>query len=575
MKNKGFTLVEIIAVIVIMGILLLIVVPATSNLMRSNEEREYVTYYEMVEAGLEKYARTRRNEVGGTQDVGCIDDKNLADMIRLGYIKKFDQEDDVFCGTPREFDQALLSGWGVDTSKTYASMRVEGDHGKITTKLSLICVKMNEDGTYYEEPEYVKLIEVGPDCKTTEMYDPMEKFNILYNYDGGTAPSSGVPAFYYYGKGETVNGVPTKASYTFNGWNNGTSTKLEHIIPPGESGEKTFTAKWCNNCAPTNGATCILDATSTPGTCRYTTSCPNGYTISNNGKYNPNCTVSIVTLTCPNSPSVKTYNGNIINSGIICPTGSTPGGTTSAKNAGTYTQTCIADATHQFTSNCSVSWTINKKSCDLAVEAGIGSGISLSNYSELNVNNAFNLWFSSNNCPNFQVTASDNSVVSIGAITNSSNPNSKYSLITPKKIGNTNITVTSSNIDSNNFNSKSITFRGNVTSFEMMVTFNGNGGSTSQASKMVRFGEQYGGLPNANRANYSFTGWYTSPTGGTKIESNTIVTRTSNHVLYAHWEETICHTGCLRNPNGGVCTSTTCGNDDTGYYPGWVCQRPC
>ncbi len=329
MKNKGFTLVEIIAVIVIMGILLLIVVPATSNLMRSNEEKEYVTYYEMVEAGLEKYARTRRNEVGGTKDVGCIDDKNLADMIRLGYVKTFDQEDDVFCGTPREFDQALLSSWGIDTSKAYASMRVEGDHGKITTKLSLICIKINDDGTYYEEPEYVKMIEVGPNCTTTEMYDPLDKFNILYNYEGGVAPDTGVPAFYYYGKGEKVNGVPTKSNYTFSGWDNGSSIKFEHIIQPEESGEKSFTAKWCKSCAETNGASCSLDVTSTPGTCRYITTCPDHYDISNNGAYNPSCTAQVYsiaytgggTLSSNGTPRNYTYgvgatiNGNATKTG--------------------------------------------------------------------------------------------------------------------------------------------------------------------------------------------------------------------------------------------------------------------
>ena len=40
-KNKGFTLIELIAVVVIMGLILLIVFPATSRLMRDNEEQEY------------------------------------------------------------------------------------------------------------------------------------------------------------------------------------------------------------------------------------------------------------------------------------------------------------------------------------------------------------------------------------------------------------------------------------------------------------------------------------------------------------------------------------------------------
>ncbi len=164
MKNKGFTLVEIIAVIVIMGILLLIVVPATSNFMRSNEEKEYATYYDIVEAGLEKYGRTRRNDIGGSTGSGCFDDKSLKDLIKLGYVKEFDQEDGVVCGTPNEFDEALLTSWEIDTSKTYSNLRVEGNSGKVSVKVSLICVRMNEDGTYSNEVEYVNLVD-AEECK--------------------------------------------------------------------------------------------------------------------------------------------------------------------------------------------------------------------------------------------------------------------------------------------------------------------------------------------------------------------------------------------------------------------------
>ena len=175
-KKKGFTLVEIIAVIVIMGILLLVVVPSVSNLMKSNDEKKYTSYYDIVQAGLEKYARTRKSEVGGTQGVGCIDDRTLSEIIKLGYVKAFDQEEDVFCGSPKEFDAGLLNDWGIDSSKEYANMRVEGDHGDITTKLSIICVKVNSNGKYADEPEYVNLVEVGPECKPTEMYEPTDKF---------------------------------------------------------------------------------------------------------------------------------------------------------------------------------------------------------------------------------------------------------------------------------------------------------------------------------------------------------------------------------------------------------------
>ncbi|MBE6606255.1 MAG: CHAP domain-containing protein [Ruminococcaceae bacterium] len=68
------------------------------------------------------------------------------------------------------------------------------------------------------------------------------------------------------------------------------------------------------------------------------------------------------------------------------------------------------------------------------------------------------------------------------------------------------------------------------------VTFNANGGSVSPTSKTVTYASQYGTLPAPTRSGYTFDGWYTSASGGTKITSSTIVTITSDQILYAHWE---------------------------------------
>ena len=72
------------------------------------------------------------------------------------------------------------------------------------------------------------------------------------------------------------------------------------------------------------------------------------------------------------------------------------------------------------------------------------------------------------------------------------------------------------------------------------VTFNGNGGTVSSSSKTVTYLSQYGTLPKATRANngnikYTFEGWYTAATGGTKIESTTTYNTAGNQTLYAHW----------------------------------------
>ena len=49
--------------------------------------------------------------------------------------------------------------------------------------------------------------------------------------------------------------------------------------------------------------------------------------------------------------------------------------------------------------------------------------------------------------------------------------------------------------------------------------------------------QPYGTLPTPKRDYYTFLGWYTASTGGTKVTADTKVTATANHTLYAHWSQ--------------------------------------
>ena len=66
------------------------------------------------------------------------------------------------------------------------------------------------------------------------------------------------------------------------------------------------------------------------------------------------------------------------------------------------------------------------------------------------------------------------------------------------------------------------------------VTFNSNGGS-SVKKKTVYYSSQYGSLTSPTKTGYSFDGWFTKSSGGSKVTAKTTVTTTSNHTLYAHW----------------------------------------
>ena len=66
------------------------------------------------------------------------------------------------------------------------------------------------------------------------------------------------------------------------------------------------------------------------------------------------------------------------------------------------------------------------------------------------------------------------------------------------------------------------------------LTFDGNGGKPSEASRTVAYGGQYGSLPTATRTGYAFQGWYTARDGGTKVSPSTTM-GAANTTLYAHW----------------------------------------
>ena len=77
------------------------------------------------------------------------------------------------------------------------------------------------------------------------------------------------------------------------------------------------------------------------------------------------------------------------------------------------------------------------------------------------------------------------------------------------------------------------------------VVFDANGGSLSKTSSVktqtsqVTYKQKYGSLPTPVRKGYTFLGWYTKKSGGTRITSSKIVTiaKGKTQTLYAHWSK--------------------------------------
>jgi len=53
---------------------------------------------------------------------------------------------------------------------------------------------------------------------------------------------------------------------------------------------------------------------------------------------------------------------------------------------------------------------------------------------------------------------------------------------------------------------------------KVKITWNANGGSVTPALRKVAYKKGYGTLPTPTRSGYTFDGWYTAASGGTKVK---------------------------------------------------------
>ena len=94
MKKNGFTLTEMIAVIVIIGIILLVTIPVMSILFGNSKEEKYMFYVETVEKALYSYGdlefpMSKYKADGVTPEEIEI---SLDDLINNNYLKKFNED---------------------------------------------------------------------------------------------------------------------------------------------------------------------------------------------------------------------------------------------------------------------------------------------------------------------------------------------------------------------------------------------------------------------------------------------------------------------------------------------------
>lgn len=67
------------------------------------------------------------------------------------------------------------------------------------------------------------------------------------------------------------------------------------------------------------------------------------------------------------------------------------------------------------------------------------------------------------------------------------------------------------------------------------LTYDANGGTMSETSKTVYYGETIGDLAEPTRTGFSFDGWYTEINSGSKITTDTVAMFDQDTTIYAHW----------------------------------------
>lgn len=97
MNKKGFTLTELIVVIVIIGLVLLIVIPVSSNIMQNNAEEKGKFYVQTLENAVNTYCdmyKTNEVTLGELKSEGLFKESSNGVRAKLENTDQFFREND-------------------------------------------------------------------------------------------------------------------------------------------------------------------------------------------------------------------------------------------------------------------------------------------------------------------------------------------------------------------------------------------------------------------------------------------------------------------------------------------------
>ena len=95
-NKKGFTLMEMLATLMIIGILMLFGLPRVRNIQVNNREKKYKAYEKAVLSSAKLYVDSYKKDMFGDDSSGCAE-ITIADLKNKMLLKTFNNGDGVVC----------------------------------------------------------------------------------------------------------------------------------------------------------------------------------------------------------------------------------------------------------------------------------------------------------------------------------------------------------------------------------------------------------------------------------------------------------------------------------------------